>query len=193
MSHAVHESHQPASLADRVLESTGESAALCYQCGKCSAGCPLADEMDFSPSQILHLLQLGTEEMEERALRSEAIWLCLTCETCHSRCPKEVDLAKIMEYLRSESMARGMVNPKAKDILAFHKSFLDCIKYTGRLYEVGLISDYKTRSWHFLQDLTAVPKLLKRGKMKFLPHLISGRAAVSRIFSLTSQRKDDHE
>ena len=97
-----------------------------------------------------------------------------------------------MEYLRQKSMARKMVNPKARDILAFHKSFLDCIKYTGRLYEVGLISGYKTRSWHFLQDLLAVPKLLTRGKLKFLPHLIAGRASVARIFKQTTLNKENH-
>ena len=192
MSHDPHTHHHPQNLADEVQASTGESSARCYQCGKCSAGCPLADEMDYAPSQIMRMLQLGLPEMEEQALRSNAIWLCLTCETCHSRCPQEVDLPKVMEYLRQKSMARKMVNPKARDILAFHKSFLDCIKYTGRLYEVGLISGYKTRSWHFLQDLLAVPKLLTRGKLKFLPHLIAGRASVARIFKQTTLNKENH-
>jgi len=180
-------------LGTAVKEVTGESVADCYQCGKCSAGCPLAAEMDYPPSQILRLLQLGMPEFDEQALRSHSIWLCLTCEMCVCRCPKEVDLPKVMEFLREESFRRGMVNPKAKDILAFHKAFLDAIRHTGRLYEVGLIGSYKLRSFHMLQDMLAAPKLLLRGKLKFLPHRIEGRDAVSRIFTRTIGRKDDSE
>jgi heterodisulfide reductase subunit C len=140
MSVDVHESADDVRLATAVKAVTEKSVANCYQCGKCSAGCPLSSEMDYPPSQILRLLQLGMPEFDEKALRSHSIWLCLTCEMCVARCPKEVDLPKVMEFLREESFRRGMVNPKAKDILAFHKAFLDAIRHTGRLYEVGLIS-----------------------------------------------------
>ncbi len=137
-------------LADRVLEKTGVDVARCYQCGKCSAGCPLAAEMDLPPSQIMHLLQLREfPEFAEMALRSHTIWLCLTCEICYCRCPMEVDIPKVMDALRQESLAQKKVNPKAKDIIAFHHAFLDSVRYTGRLFEMGLIVDYKLRSRPF--------------------------------------------
>lgn len=180
-------------MADKVCEATGESVADCYQCGKCSGGCPLAGEMDYSPNQILRMLQLGLPELEEKAVGSMTIWLCLTCGQCLARCPKEVDLPKIMDFLREESLRRGLVNPKAKDIVSFHKAFVDAIGGGGRVFEMGLITDYKMRSWHFLQDMLVAPKMMARGKLHMLPHLIEGRKAVKRIIQRSKARKEEKE
>ena len=92
------------SLKDRLFEQTGISVAQCYQCGKCTAGCPLREEMDFMPSQILRMLQFDQKGYEDKILGSLAIWLCLSCETCYSRCPQEVEFATVMDYLRKESI-----------------------------------------------------------------------------------------
>ena len=178
-------------LTGHVRDETGESAYDCYQCGKCTAGCPLASEMDYSPNQILRLLQLGLPGMEEEVLKAFSIWLCLTCETCAARCPQDVDLPKIMEYLRQESLRRGLVHPKAKEILAFHQSFLDSIKKNGRLHEVGLISSYKLKTLHLLQDVLVAPKLMARGKLNPLPHSIAGKDAIRRIFERCEQAEKD--
>jgi heterodisulfide reductase subunit C len=169
-------------LAERVHRATGESVFDCYQCGKCTAGCPLAAEMDYAPNQILRLLQLGLPGMEDEVLRALSIWLCLTCETCAARCPQEVDLPKIMDHLRQNSLRRRLVHPQARDILAFHRSFLDSIRRNGRLHEVGLISAYKLRTLHLLQDVLVAPKLLARGKLNPLARAIAGQADVARIF-----------
>jgi heterodisulfide reductase subunit C len=187
MSAMVHESTHPANLSERVRAATGESAFHCYQCGKCTAGCPLAEEMDYAPNQILRLLQLGLPELEEEALRSLSIWLCLTCETCLARCPQEVDLPRVMDYLRQESLRRGLIHPKARDILAFHRAFLDTIRKSGRLHEVGLISAYKLKTMHLLQDVLVAPKLLARGKLKLLPRGIAGKDELRRVFERTTE------
>jgi heterodisulfide reductase subunit C len=177
-------------LAGKMLEATGESAARCYQCGKCSAGCPMSPDMEYPPSLVLRILQLELPEFDEKLLRSYSIWVCVTCETCFARCPQEVDIPVIMDFLRAESVRQKMVNPKAKDILSFHKSFLNSIKYTGRLFEVGLIAEYKARSFHLLQDLLLSPKLFFKGKLSPFPHLIKDRKGMSKIFSKTIGRKE---
>ena len=188
MGHEVN-SHQPETLSDFIRELTGERTAMCYQCAKCSAGCPLADEMDIPPSQLLHLVQLGLPEFDEQALKSLTIWLCLACETCVTRCPKEVDLPKIMDFLRQESMRRGLVNPAAKNIIAFHKAFLDSIQYTGRLYEAGMTADYKERNpMSAMQDMMTAPKLFMKGKINPFPHMIKGRKAIARIFEKAAKK-----
>lgn len=169
-------------LRGRVEAATGVSIAKCYQCGKCAAGCPVGDEMDMPPSRIFRLVQWEIPEMEERALRSEAIWLCLSCETCATRCPQELEIPKALDAIRAESLKRGMVNPKAKKILAFHRSFLASIEREGRLFEVGMVSDYKRRTGDLMKDVTVAPKLFLRGKLGLMPHRIKDRAGVKAIF-----------
>jgi heterodisulfide reductase subunit C len=167
---------------NKILELMKESVNDCYQCGKCAAGCPLNDEMDIAPNQILRLLQLNKPEYDIKVLKSYSIWLCLTCDMCHSRCPQDVNMPEIMDYLRTESYRRGLVNKKAKEIIDFHKSFLDSVEQTGRLYEVGLIAGYKMRTMNLLQDLTSAPGLFFKGKLKLIPNMVHNRKAIKRIF-----------
>lgn len=86
---------------------SGEAVRACYQCGKCTAGCPLASTMDLMPNQILRLVQLGDYEA---ALTSRAIWQCAACLTCAARCPKQVDPARVMEALRTVLTRQGRVH-----------------------------------------------------------------------------------
>lgn len=82
---------------------SGENLLACNQCGKCSAGCPVAFDLDLLPSQVIRLAQLGIEEVVE----SQAIWTCAACLTCVARCPKGIDLPRIMEALRVISMQQS--------------------------------------------------------------------------------------
>ena len=102
-----------------IKEISGEDVRACYQCGKCTAGCPLAPAMDLMPNQILRLLQVG--EYDE-ALKSRTIWQCASCLTCAARCPKSVDPARVMDALRTILMRKGLQHveiPKVPtDVLA---------------------------------------------------------------------------
>ena len=86
-----------------VEEISGEDLLACNQCGKCSAGCPVASVMDLLPSQAIRLAQLGMDE----GLESRTIWICASCLTCVTRCPKGVDLPRVMEALREISLRAG--------------------------------------------------------------------------------------
>jgi len=92
-----------------------------------------------------------------------------------------------MDYLRQESIRQKKVNPKAKNIVSFHKSFLDSIKYTGRLSELFLVIDYKMRSWKLMQDVILMPAMVFRGKLHFIPERIKGVKSISKIFSKVSK------
>ncbi|HUN80051.1 MAG TPA: 4Fe-4S dicluster domain-containing protein, partial [Phycisphaerae bacterium] len=155
----------PKNLADRLFTTLGESVFACYQCGKCTAGCPLSAEMDLAPNQILLCLQAENPDQDDVVLRSRSIWLCLACETCHSRCPKEVNLPAIVDFMRQESVRQGKPHPEARDIVSFHEAFLDSIRANGRLHEVGLIAGYKFKTFHMLQDVLLAPRMLRRGKL----------------------------
>ena len=94
-------------IISEIKEISGVDVRACYQCGKCTAGCPLASAMDLMPNQILRLLQLGEHE---QALKSRTIWQCASCLTCAARCPKEVDPARVMDALRTILMRQGAVH-----------------------------------------------------------------------------------
>lgn len=84
-------------IKQKLDDITEEDLKSCYQCGKCSAGCPLADFMDMPPHQVIRMVQLG---MIEKVISQNTIWMCASCVTCRVRCPKGVDLSKIMEGMR---------------------------------------------------------------------------------------------
>jgi len=178
----------PSGLGSNILEHTEVKVSHCYQCGKCSAGCPLSVEMDYPPSVIMRMLQTGNPELEEKVLSSFSIWVCLTCEMCFARCPMSIDIPKMMDFLREKSMREKKANRRAKEIIAFHRSFLDTIRYTGRLYEIGLLAGYKTRTFKILDDMELAPKMLKRGKLNIFPELIKDRAGVASIFKKTIKK-----
>ena len=91
---------------------SAETLLGCNQCGKCSAGCPLAFGMDLLPSQVIRLAQLGIEDV----LDSQTIWTCAACMTCIARCPKGIDLPRIMEALRVIAMQRKGNKIQAEDL-----------------------------------------------------------------------------
>ncbi|MDP4266230.1 MAG: 4Fe-4S dicluster domain-containing protein [Bacteroidota bacterium] len=187
-----HNNHNESkTLADKILKSTQVSVAKCYQCGKCSAGCPVSSEMDYPPSMVIRMLQTRTPENEEKLLRSKTIWLCLACEMCIQRCPMEIDIPKVMDYLREKSLKENKAHEASKDIIAFHKAFLDSIEKTGRLYEVGLIADYKLRTFNLMQDVAIAPSMYMKGKLAILPDMIKDRKGVAKIFSKTIKKKEE--
>ncbi len=81
----------------KVEELSGQNLLVCYQCGKCSAGCPAVHEMDILPNQIIRFAQMG---LKEELLGSRAIWVCASCMTCNVRCPKGINIAEVIEALR---------------------------------------------------------------------------------------------
>ena len=89
----------------RVSDLSGQNLNLCYQCGKCSAGCPMSSVMDLLPNQVMRLVQLG---LEEDIGNSKTIWLCASCLICTVRCPKGVDISRVMEALRLITLRKNI-------------------------------------------------------------------------------------
>ncbi len=148
-----------------VQRNTGESITSCYQCGKCTAGCPTAYSMDITPRQIMRGIQLG---LKDELLDSAAIWLCVSCQTCSLRCPREIDIAKVIESLRQFSIAEGRT-PAQKDVAVFYSAFLQQVRLFGRVYETGLGLMYNLRSLHIFNNMLRLPSLFSRGKLKLKP------------------------
>ena len=170
-----------------IKSNTNVNVNRCYQCGKCSAGCAVAQEMDFPPSRVMRMLQTNDLESYKEILSSEAIWLCISCQNCLTRCPMEIDIPQLMDYLRGKAIKDKTINKKSKNILSFHRAFLDSVKYTGRLYEMGLIADYKTRTFNLIQDLDVAPVMLAKGKLPIIPEMVKNKKQINTIFKKTKQ------
>lgn len=142
-----------------------ENPSLCYQCGKCSTGCPVSDEMDLLPHQIIHLLSLG---VEDRPLRSSTIWMCAGCYTCAVRCPNDIDITSVMDGLRSKAIKQGVACP-APDVLSFHENFLRDLGRRGRIHEMRMMGEYNLRRGKPFDNMSLAGKMFFKGRLNLFP------------------------
>ncbi|SFM64377.1 4Fe-4S dicluster domain-containing protein [Thermodesulforhabdus norvegica] len=159
--------------AERIPEGFGQKVTLCYQCRKCTAGCPLAFAMDVPPDRIIRLVVLG---LEEKVLKSRALWICSSCQTCTTRCPNGIDIAGIIDELKHLAAELEAVHPECGDLYAFHRFFLDDAVSRGRIYEPAVIGKYslkfikkKLRDGTLREDFRKGFFLVKHGRMQLLP------------------------
>ena len=167
------------SFRDLVKHLGNEDVSLCYQCGKCTAGCPVAIDMDIAPNQIMRLVQINDRD---RVLSSSTIWLCLTCETCTTRCPADIDIAKVMDTLRKVSVEEGY-SSKQRTITAFNRMFLDSIKRHGRLNEFEFSVLYSLVSRQLFSNIGLALNLLRKGKIAPFGKNIKDKNQVKDIFA----------
>jgi heterodisulfide reductase subunit C len=147
--------------------------------------------MDVPPTRLIRLLQLGDIDS---ALRAHSIWRCVSCQTCTTRCPKQVDCAAIMDALRQLAFERGVASPAERRTVLFQKAFLDNVRRHGRLNEIELIAVFKgsvflrDRSLPFLlRDAGLAPQLQKRRKLHLVAEQARDRAVVARIFARAAE------
>jgi heterodisulfide reductase subunit C len=172
-------------LAEALLRESGQNVNLCYQCRKCAAGCPISYAMDYKPAQLIHAIRLG---MDDLVLNSKTMWLCASCETCTTRCPQEVDIAKVMDAVKIVALRKG-IKPAIPQVASFYKAALANIKKCGRMYELGMIIGLKLRTFDFFKDMELGAKMFKKGKMKIIPSLTGAR----RTWKIFSRVKDIEE
>lgn len=176
-------------LLSLIEEQTEQDAFSCYQCGKCSAGCPIIHFMDLGPQRVLRGIQMG---QKDALLQSTTIWLCAACQTCNTRCPRKIDIPRIMDALRGLAR-RENVKIGQPTMTAFHDVLLKDVELTGRLYEAGLFGGYVLKSMQiadgiglaFRQGLT----MLAKGKIGILPEFANGRGEVAEIIKRASRMK----
>ncbi len=171
---------------EEVKKRSGEDPSLCYQCLKCTAGCPTAPYMDFRPNMIIRMIQMG---MKREVLGSSAIWFCVYCQTCGTRCPNEIHIGVLMDALREMAIEEG-VEAKERNIHLLHEAFIQSIRRGGRVHEVTMLMDYMLRSRDFMTgSLLPGMKLFLKGKFPLLPSLIKGREEIKKIFEKCTQEK----
>lgn len=161
------------------FSDSGINIQDCFQCQKCSAGCPVAFAMDYKPNQIMQMVLLG---MRERVLSCKTIWLCASCYTCSTRCPNEIDIAKVMDWLRQIALQKG-VTPAEKEVSLFHAAFLHSIRTHGRVHELGMMVRYKMKTGKFFDDFKLGWKMFTKGKLKLFPSRVNKKKEISGLFT----------
>jgi len=141
--------------------------------------------MDIRPNNIIRMIQMG---MKREVLGSSAIWLCVSCETCGTRCPNKIDIGALMDTLR-EMAVEERIPAKEKNIHLLHEAFIQSIKRGGRVHEATMLIDYKLRSRDFLTDLIPGMRMFLKGKIPMLPSFVKGRKEIKRIFEKCSKEK----
>jgi len=172
-------------LRSAVEQRAGVDLTLCYQCKKCSIGCPVSELVTSPPAEIIRRLQLGAGD---ELLQTDLVWTCLSCETCYARCPNEINFAGIIDALRAIALEKGVAKPEGNSPL-FNRRFLDTVKRYGRAYDLQTIIFYKLGTGKLMDDVEKFPTMLKKGKMAVSPPSGADKNKVRRIFTSIKSKK----
>jgi heterodisulfide reductase subunit C2 len=166
------------SLAATVAAGCGENVFKCYQCKRCTSGCPVAPYTEMHPATIMRAVQLGQPDM---IFADKFLWLCTGCETCTTRCPQGIDVEAVIDELKIIGRREGRIPADAPFANVVRLNY-DSIKRWGRLYEIELLMrDKMTRPSSAFDDVGMGLKMLRKGKLGLLPRRGGDRAAVDRM------------
>jgi heterodisulfide reductase subunit C len=177
-----------ATFRKQLEDLSGEKISACFQCQKCTSGCPVTFAMDLPPHVIIRLLHLG---QLQKVLDANTYWVCAACETCTTRCPNSIDIAHVMDTLRQYRGQGSHAIPQSDK--AFHEEFLGSIKKYGRVHEMSMVTRFTLRTTGLAglikQSLMGLTMMLK-GKLGLLPEKIKGRGQVKSIFQRTAKENN---
>lgn len=163
-------------------------AEACFQCRKCTSGCPVTPAMDLYPDEVIRLVLLG---QREKVLSCQTIWVCTGCETCTTRCPNEVRIAELMDRLKEMAIEEKAPCPRPR-VLALHRIFLKNIKRHGRMFESTLLPAYLLRSGEWGRKLRDGSwraeaklgwKMFRKGRMPLRPRGGRAKKEIDRIIT----------
>ncbi|TLN19935.1 hypothetical protein FDZ71_04640 [bacterium] len=158
-------------LAEKVEKATHQNTYLCYQCKRCSAGCPMAEHFDKLPNEVM----LAIQNDDNSIMNSKTVWLCASCQTCNTRCPQSLDIPGILDYFRQETINSASVPETAR----FFKTFMRNARFFGRVYEAGLMGELNLREGKPLRDIGMGLNMIRRGKIRLTPDFARAPKTVS--------------
>ncbi len=176
------------------IEAKGPfQAGSCFQCRKCTNGCPVTFAMDLYPDEVIRLVILG---QRESVLACQTIWVCAACETCTTRCPNDVRIAELMDCLKEMALREGIPSSQPR-ITTLHELFLKNIRKRGRLFETTLLPAYLLKSgeligklasgtWRY--DLNLTRRMLSKGRLPLKPESIKGIGEIRKILNRKNKR-----
>jgi heterodisulfide reductase subunit B len=163
-------------LSETVRAQISENVFRCWQCVKCTSGCPLAEQFDLTPNQVMRALQLD----DASVLASRAIWLCASCYPCATRCPRGIDVTAVMDALRIEARRRG-VPAAIPEIPVFNSIFMRLTSFFGRVPEALLMGTFNFARRKLMHDADLGWRLLRRGRLKLVPKIVRSPKSAKRL------------
>lgn len=178
-------------LLERIERQSGVEIRNCYQCGKCVGSCPVAAHMTAPPRQMMQFIKLG---QAKEVLQANSSWYCLTCATCSARCPRELDIPRVMEAVRHLAIRDQVAceKPDVKAIRKLHEIFLRMLETYGRLFELRLMAEFNIRTWNFFKDIALGPQVIGKGKLAFLPSRVENIEAIEKLFEACERLDQQH-
>lgn len=178
------------------LESYGLfGAEACFQCRKCTNGCPVVDAMDLAPDRLVRMVLLGQRDL---VLGCNAIWICIGCETCTTRCPNKIKIAEMMDGLKEMAIQEGIACPQPQ-IRTLHETFLKNVRKRGRVHELGFIRKFMVesgevkRKWkrgEFGYDVRLGLKMAAKRRYTLKPSKIDGREEIREMLAYAFAEKN---
>jgi heterodisulfide reductase subunit C2 len=165
------------SFLNEMEKASGQKISGCYQCYRCTLGCPVVKEMDIYPHRVMRYISLGERE---RVLASKTVWTCLQCTTCSVRCPNDIDIAHVFDTVRKIRMRE--YKGAEEDTWKFDRYFLESVQKHGRLYEIEALLRYKVDKKNFFEDTGMGMGMFLKGRLGVLPHNIRDRKEFKEIF-----------
>ena len=186
MSITIKKGKKTEALIHKVEQMTGQQLSACFQCKKCTAGCPVSKLASTPPSEIMRRLHL---KAGDELLNNEILWMCVSCETCSARCPMGIDVARVMDALRELSREKKTAKQKG-NVPLFNRAFLETVKLFGRTYDIAMITAYKLGTFKLMDDTEKFPSMLKKKKIALLPSFKGDGKLTRRIFKKAKERKE---
>lgn len=157
----------------------GELIKQCQQCGTCSASCPTAAWMDYSPREIIAALRAG---LLDRVLESNTVWMCSSCYSCTVRCPAGIKFTDVMYELKRLAGKHGYVDRKSSTA-QMARAFCATVDRWGKNAECELLARYyfRTNPLKALGQMSLGFKMLLKGRFPLYPHRIKNRKALRRM------------
>jgi heterodisulfide reductase subunit C len=159
-----------------------EKLLTCIQCGTCTASCPTAYAMDYTPRQLWRLIQVG---LRDEALHSRTFWLCTNCYSCTIRCPRGIALTETMAALKRLAIAEDVKGKEKENVSSFYRAFMETVRRHGRNYEPEFLLRYffSTNPLGLIGQAPLGLRMWLKGRIPLAPKKTNARAKVEAIFS----------
>jgi len=166
--------------AEEIKRLSGVDVRKCFQCRRCSNGCPVADFLDFPPAKLIRAI---LHARRAQALSSKTIWVCASCYTCSTRCPNDIDFARVADALRT--LALREKRPAAVEKIAiFHREFLKDVARRGRVHEATLMPMFKLAAKDLFSDMELGLAMFVKRRLPMLPRGVKDKKAIKAAFAL---------